>query len=147
MNLNKLVNSRGEALRKELLKTETSREDKQKTFESLNSGGGGSGSGSGEASTVEYLDVSGLDTDKKIMICECSCFVRGNFNDSLGIVPALFAADGPFPDNVSFVAIDLNAILVTGGNIGIINDFLIANEVDTDAIPRITKEQFYNLEV
>lgn len=57
MNLNKIVNSRGEALRKELLKTETSREDKQKTFESLNSGGSGSGSGD-DAIKWEYYKVA-----------------------------------------------------------------------------------------
>lgn len=36
MKLNKLLNTKGDALRRELLKTETSREDKQKSFKAIN---------------------------------------------------------------------------------------------------------------
>ena len=125
--------------------------------------GGGSGSGeSGEASTIEYLDVSGISFDEApFTLIKLSCSsvaIRLFMNNQYVVGPYMFLnIDGDLnPSNIKAIAINPDAEVnmpesSTGGNVvkTTIKEYLVkltGGWSDIDAIPRITKEQFYSLE-
>lgn len=124
--------------------------------------GGGSGSGSGEASTIEYLDVSGLDLSSMphtiLKLEYCATAYRIVKAERLMVGPYAVMRENIDEETIlKAIAIDANAQMITpespsgsGETIKCtIKEYLIkllGDWADIDAIPRITKEQFYNLE-
>lgn len=116
------------------------------------------GSGSGEASNIEYLDVSGLDIlnteGKDFSIGAYAFSVKMTISDKLtAFIPSsVFQSYSTFPGTVVVhaVAIDFSfPTSIFGGKILTIKETLISlglTQEQLDAIPRITKEEFYNLE-
>lgn len=126
------------------------------------SSGGSGGNGSGEASSIEYLDVSGINFDEAaftfIKLTCSSVAVRVLLNDKYCVGPFMFFnMDGDLnPSNIKAVAINPDAEVnmperPSGGNIIKTTtkewlSIITGSWSDIDAIPRITKEQFYSLE-
>lgn len=128
----------------------------------IKKGGGGTPtppSGSG-ASTIEYLDVSGLDVFRASFLASMGVNAKW---DSLGSVdhhPIVIAPtgiiglprkeDGYTPNaNILAVAVDKTIVMydrMFGETPMSVGDFIEANEIDLASIPRITKEQFYSLD-
>ena len=120
---------------------------------------GGSGeSGGGEASTVEYLDVSGRElTDTvKILLVASAISVKITFQGNIIYMPpvlyevAAVATIEELNSVAKYLAIDFNLLTYSPalGKINL-NDLLVTlgvTQEQLDAIPRITKEQFYSLE-
>ena len=114
------------------------------------------GSLGGEASTIEYLDVSGMADEmsvKKTALIFQSYLVKF-FDDNkvfvIGGAGLLTVEDNinTITEGVVAVAIDSNAKIIMEGRIGTILEFLsnLFTQEELDAIPRITKEEFYSLE-
>lgn len=105
---------------------------------------GGSGESGGEASNIEYLDVSGSEVGKALC---CMHSYQNKIlveNDAISITSAIrsynntyIACSICFSDTV-IVANDKTTILEDLEASGITKEQL-------DAIPRITKEEFYSL--
>ena len=119
----------------------------------LSAGGGSLG---GEASTIEYLDVSGMADEmsvKKTALIFQSYLVKF-FDDNkvsvIGGAGLLTVEDNinTITEGVVAVAIDSNAKIIMEGRIGTILEFLsnLLTQEELDANPRITKEEFYSLE-
>lgn len=107
---------------------------------------GGSGSGSGEASSIEYLDVRNVDDTTKQMLVAASYLVKMPL-DQGGIYVTVPISNGlgieKILNDTNYVAVPISIQLKEGFSI---NDLLIQQGVSLNNIPRITKEQFYNLE-
>ena len=115
------------------------------------------GGGTSESS-IEYLDVrgvSGVVRGQVLTYCIAVNAYISNFEATMAGF-SLYGAklmQEDVEDSVRAVSIDMSApvVMSTGGNKQevLIKDALLANGVsqaDIDAIPRITKEQFYTLE-
>lgn len=108
-----------------------------------------------ERSTMEYLDVSGMDKSffgfKMLLKIAYQTKIVGVGGTSIAIAPfGILALEGEdMGANLAIaIAIDFKASAVIGSQL---TDYsVILSEVYTEeqlaAIPRITKEQFYNLE-
>ena len=108
----------------------------------------GGGSGSGEASTIEYLDVSGLE--QASTLAKIAISVKWSNSDGGYIISPWGLFSG---DDVIFkaIAIDLsipiyNSDFPTDVNFITLGEFMTNMGMRLDAIPRITKEEFYSLE-
>lgn len=118
------------------------------------------GSGGGEASTIEYLDVSGMidgTTDemsvKKMFLIYLSYltkFVDDNIVQISGGAGLSIVSNNANTTLIGVVAIaiNFNAKIIVEGHISTILEFLSNSftQEELDAIPRITKEEFYSLE-
>ena len=130
---------------------------------SSNNVGGGSGSGDGEGeSTIEYLDVSGLDFSSSPFTAAKLSYSGVLFRIYRNEIPfigtyMMLSEEGELPaSSLKAVAINPNMEVLTtesptGGNVIklTIKELMIkltGGWDDIDAIPRITKEQFYSLE-
>ena len=116
------------------------------------------GSGSGEGSNIEYLDVSGLehtDTLKSLLVAS-AILVKITFQGNVVYIPPILYEIGTIAtieeliSVANYLAIDFN-LLTYSPSLGKVNlnNCLIAfgtTQEQIDAIPRITKEQFYSLE-
>lgn len=111
--------------------------------------GGGSGNGSGEASTVEYLDVSGIDENFKRALLEFSFYVKVDANGSTAIALGAMTDARSNPDYIIALGVDTNASIINPNiTTTVIGYIEMIGMLDMyNSIPRITKEQFYNLEV
>ena len=127
------------------------------------SSGGGSGSGSGDGSNIEYLDLREYDVmndDSKwsiFRLYSISCIVIMN-NDYKAYMPSGILAQVMSAPNSNFnvlaCAIDFSVkTSVFLGELQTINEYFIQKlgdmsftQEELNAIPRITKEQFYSLE-
>ena len=110
--------------------------------------GGGSGSGSGEASTVEYLDVSGLDKMTKSALLEFSFYAKINTNGTIVVAFGTMTDVRSVPDNIIALGVDTNASMIAANTTyTVIEYFKLIGLLDVyNSVPRITKEQFYSLE-
>ena len=112
------------------------------TFESESSGGG-----AGTESTMEYLDVSG--NSKMQSYYNAAILIKSTENGGM-IIPAGMGNSGY--DSSKFVAygIDLNLQIYNSSTglttVGDMLNLFGITEEELAAIPRITKEEFYNLE-
>lgn len=108
-----------------------------------------SGSGGGESgSTIEYLDVSGFPSEPVMFLSTYSilCRVLGNARE--GVLTTAIMMQNPTVYSIKYIAIDFSLELLEGKTKASIKDILIAQgftQDDIDAIPRLTKEQFYDL--
>ena len=122
--------------------------------------GGGSGSGSGEASTIEYLDVSNMDdNDNKVNLITKSNIIRIEKDGYIMCTTPTMVLDSTltigqlldyFASATIAVCIDFNLVHKYPDGEFTNKELLFEHgftQEQLDAIPRITKEQFYNLEV
>lgn len=110
---------------------------------------GGSGeSGGGEDSTVEYLDVSGLNTNIKRAFLEFSFYVKVSVDGNTSIGFGTMTDIRSVPDNIIALGVDTNANIVNSSlTTTVIGYMEMIGMLDMyNSIPRITKEEFYNLE-
>lgn len=111
-------------------------------IENLQVGGGAS------ESSIEYLDVSGIEESNKTVLCGFGYL--GKTSEGILPIPIMLTEGlGSIPDKLSpvkSISIDFSTDLFNGFTI---KTFLyqvgIAAET-LDSIPRLTKEQFYTLE-
>ena len=113
--------------------------------------------GGGGGSTLEYLDVSGASPLVKESVVKhavyVKAFVRAYYTDVVGMT--LFGLSEMTDDPIaatSAIAIDFTAEEITGvwGNVvkRTVADAVLLNgatQAEIDALPRISKEQFYDL--
>lgn len=105
-----------------------------------------SGGGAGTESTMEYLDIRDWDkTDilKKALISTAQLFrfvANGNV--------AVSTDDSGYIDYCEAVGVDFSLEIISQGQLMTLRDGWVQSltEEELAAIPRITKEQFYNLE-
>ena len=101
-----------------------------------------SGGGAGTESTMEYLDISGLESATKIQLLMTAALLVKHSGAIVPLAPLILEiGDSVLPD-INYIATDLNVEIALQGNILKLKDTIS----DSDSIPRITKEQFYNLE-
>lgn len=122
--------------------------------------GGGSGSGeSGDASTIEYFDIRAYDTtsmERSALICG-AIYSKMKFDGKTLIAPIFQGYTPSGADmikllgSVEAVSIDLNikGIFSVDKGLQTVAEFLQAEPMNMDlsSVPRISKEQFYNIEV
>jgi hypothetical protein len=111
--------------------------------------GGGSTPPSGGESNIEYLDVSGLGVEEKTSLAGFAGLLCKVAPDGLIATPiaALVSGDQVNPTKISgmsAIMVDLSLEIYVFGQKMTIQEF-VGNEL-LDSIPRLTKEQFYNLE-
>ena len=108
-------------------------------------GSGDSGGGTGEASTIEYLDVSGVNQEIYFTTLLITSFVsKSKENGVVCILPSA-AMVGYNNSLIISLAIDFSFKTSNGTILELLLNMGITQE-QLDAIPRITKEQFYSLE-
>ena len=106
-------------------------------------------SGGEETSNIEYLDISGLDEQIKYGLAACSFLVKTPEIKAIFPVGAVILESPSQLQKVTEIAILLQEKLVRMQHdvpILTIEQFLIEQGLDPNTIPRITKEEFYNLE-
>ena len=122
--------------------------------------GVGSGSGSGEASNIEYLDVSGLEGTNKAYLVHFALYVKAyveNLNTKFSGFSAEYidmVSNGKAVASTVATAIDFSHKVTVSTGIGEFAESTTMKGLlevgitkeQLDAIPRITKEQFYSLE-
>ena len=114
------------------------------------SGGSSSGGGSSseEASSIEYLDVSGLNKNIKKAILEFSFYVKVRVDENNAIALGTMTDFRSNPDFITALGVDINANIVNSNVITTVIGYIeMVGMLDMyNSIPRITKEQFYSLE-
>ena len=108
---------------------------------------GGSSSG-GESSSIEYLDVSGLDRMTKSALLEFSFYAKINTNGTIAVAFGTMTDIRSVPDNIISLGVDTNASMIAANTTyTVIEYFKLIGLLDVyNSIPRITKEEFYNLD-
>ena len=113
--------------------------------------------GESGGSNLEYLDVSGLSAEERGMISlYLAMYARGVHDDGAGNKSLLVASLAAFANGfglvewgkeISAIAIDLSAEVILAGNKMTVSEVfpLVSGGIDLASIPRITKEQFYDL--
>lgn len=119
------------------------------------------GSGEGGGSTVEYLNLEGLEIEEYFpSLLMASIYVKGEISNSMGNMEVTGATIGMFSmlgsaiEKANAVCIDFSSIFTQkmGDEVHSISieDMIIsggsATKEQLDAIPRLTKEQFYSLD-
>lgn len=114
----------------------------------------------GECSTIEYLDVSGLNAFLAAFIASTGVNAKWDSLGSVdhhsiviaptGVVGLPRKEDGYTPDaNILAVAVDKTIVMydrLFGETPMSVGDFLEANGIDLASIPRLTEQQFYSLD-
>lgn len=122
-------------------------------------------SGGDSASTIEYLDMSGDSPLRDALIAFCCLIKTDGFNierpgNSVNASRAVVPSGHLLPtvlgmtyeefvivqDSINAVAIDFNTEIIMGDAPMTIKDVFTGAEELLDAIPRLTKEQFYSLD-
>lgn len=104
--------------------------------------------GAGTESTMEYLDVSELSEQNITQIRTFAFMAKADVTDFIIVAPAMYIRFQESASNFNrYLAfgLDLKAEVVQGDIRMTINDLLKDSGFDIDSIPRITKEQFYDL--
>lgn len=111
------------------------------TFESESSGGG-----AGAESTMEYLDVS--DWDKTDMVNKALLSTAQLFRLNANGTVAVATNDSGAINYCEAIGVDFSLELISNGKIMTLGEGWAQSltEEELAAIPRITKEEFYNLE-
>ena len=155
MTLNEVMKETADAIREKTGKSELiAPVDFAEEIKSISVGGGESG-----GSTIEYLDMTNVAPEPWMsFLLTMSLFVKQQITPPSGVptnsVLPIFLSYSMQGNllGVNQFAIDFKATIVLGadGNVmtATVADFLIqqgATQEKLDAIPRITKEQFYDL--
>lgn len=109
----------------------------------------------GSASSVEYLDVTELDEDMRFsLINSCSLVKWVDYSGVVYIYPAIFAKNEAydFYNEVMAIAIDFSSMVsITIDSFGSIKELISCDNGYSlemlDSLPRITEEEFYNLDI
>ena len=135
-------------------------QDFRKEIESI-SGGGAEG-----GSSIEYLDLSGASPLKEALISFCYLIKTVGFEverpdgsstsagqgiaPSSNLVPTVvgmtYAEYSIITASIKAVAIDFNTVVVMHGATTLIKDVFTGAEELLNAIPRLTKEEFYKFD-
>lgn len=106
-------------------------------------------------STIEYIDVTGLDEDMRWAFLNYSSLAKwkDSYSGDVYISPTLFAKRGAddLYEEAMAIAIDFSAMVtVTADSLGSVKESMSLEYGYSlemlDFIPRITKEEFYNIE-
>ena len=127
---------------------------------SSDSGSGGSGESGGDDSSIEYLDVNGFDiTDKNSKYAFLVMYSNSIKAKTMGYVA--FCPSGMYDSMAGMSNIDILAVAIDfnlptnafGETLKTTKEYILSfpgdfgfTEEELDAIPRLTKEQFYSLE-
>ena len=148
MTLNEVMTQTADAIREKTGKTELiAPVNFAEEIKSISAGGGESG-----GSTIEYLDVSGLGELAPIVgtLGIMARFENGGQVDICPPALTLMESTENYKSSIRAVAIDpaLEMLAPSLGNMSLqpVLEILSLFGVDSTAIPRITKEQFYTLE-
>ena len=106
----------------------------------------------GSASAVEYLDVRNIDEDLKFVLINSSYLIKIPVEGDVFIYPILCvenSSDELYTDTVA-IAIDFSASVAHPDGIMTIKEMISIDSgypLDVfDFVPRLTKEEFYNLD-
>ena len=105
-----------------------------------------SGGGAGTESTIEYLDLSGIDESKILGFVSFGILAK---IPNAGIVPpTLFALEAQVSDlrSTTAIAVDYGIEFIMGGMNMNVESLANNMGLDITSVPRLTKEQFYSLE-
>lgn len=140
--------------RKILDKFDISKEDKNKFLNGIEDAGSG-GNGSDEDSNIEYLDITNVSSYKELLLQYSfrACVI----SDDVKMNATSFAVYNTIIDLISYKSLYIQTDFkskvygIQSGqtfNLTIMEVLNMANitQEQLDAIPRITKEQFYSLE-
>lgn len=106
--------------------------------------------GSGEGSSIEYLDVSGLEYspgNDKAFLLMASFLIKAKINNQVIINTYGFGTmtnGDTVRSNTIAIAVDFSTIISNGAEKSTLGE-TISLLVDIDSIPRITKEEFYTI--
>ena len=103
------------------------------------------GDSGGEESTIEYLDVSGLDKMTKSALLEFSFYAKINTNGTIVVAFGTMTDVRSVPDNIIALGVDTNASMIAANTTyTVIEYFKLIGLLDVyNSVPRITKEEFY----
>lgn len=97
--------------------------------------------GGTEASSMEYLDTSGMETAAKVQLFMLAV-VLVKYNGVIAPLASLILEVGESVlGEINYIATDFNIEVVMQGNRLKLKDII----PNTDSIPRLTKEEFYTL--
>ena len=145
MTLNEVMKNTADAIREKTGKSELIKPvDFAEEIKGITAGGGES------ASTIEYLDVSGFPAEIAESVFLMFSILAKYNTDGYGTIIAtpFLTKNINIEKQFKAVMIDFTIQIVEMGEIGTIKNALIAQgltQADLDAIPRLTKEQFYDL--
>lgn len=99
------------------------------------------GSGGTEASSMEYLDTSGMETAAKVQLFMTAA-VLVKYNGVIApLAPLILEVGESVLGEINYIATDFNIEVVMQGNRLKLKDII----PNTDSIPRITEEEFYTI--
>lgn len=98
-------------------------------------------SGGGETSSMEYLDVSGLETAAKVQLLMVAALLVKCNGAISPLAPLILEVGESALGEINYIATDFNIEVVMQGNRLKLKDII----PNIDSIPRLTKEQFYTL--
>lgn len=111
--------------------------------------------GGTEASSMEYLDVSGIDivgggqkTGNLIALCYHMNGSHSTIGDFILPIGQVYVVKTANLTSVRYLAFDFSSKVVMGGQTMSVRETLLTTgwtEAELNAIPRITEEQFYTL--
>lgn len=147
MTLNEVMTQTADAIREKTGKSELiAPVDFAEEIKGITAGGGESGS-----STIEYLDISGLSGYAKMDMCMYSLAVKGLLGEQqMAGFPtnAYFTAQGKSTDVTACIidfSLEIKAMVEGSIMTMTVGEQIKNSGTDIDSIPRITKEQFYDL--
>ena len=143
MTLNETMNEIADAIREKKGTTEKIAPiNFAEEIKSISAGGGES------ASTIEYLDVSGIDETSAINLGSMSVFIKYKFNNDKTTYiapPSLFGSSQAQDKRVVAITIALSEKIIYSNQEGTLGEFLSMMGIDVYIIPPLTKEPFYDL--
>lgn len=154
--LNEVMKNTADAIREKTGKSELIKPvDFATEIKGISAGGSGESGGS----TIEYLDVSGLEVSLLTIIIGFAPLCKVNNNGTMAVGAPFYGLRfftgelSTKATHVKAIGIDLSQRFDIKDGDGAMNvsliDFLtmmdVATQADIDSIPRITKEQFYDL--
>ena len=145
MTLNEVMKETADAIREKTGKSELIKPiDFAEEIKGITAGGSGE-----SASTIEYLDVSGLEDGEKSPLIVFACLLckseaEGVITTPLSMLPSGDQLDLTEVSGISAIMVDFSLEIYVYEQKMTIQEFL-GKEL-LDSIPRLTKEQFYSLE-
>lgn len=148
MTLNEVMKDTADAIREKTGKSELiAPVNFAEEIKGITAGGGGESGGS----TIEYLDISGLSGYAKMDLCMYSLAVKGLLGEQqMAGLPtnAYFTAQGKSTDVTACIidfSLEIKAMVEGSIMTMTVGEQIKNSGTDIDSLPRITKEQFYDL--
>ena len=99
-----------------------------------------------ETSNTEYLDISGLEEQIKLVLSGFSFLAKTPEIKAICPIGALMLESSTYLQKVTEISVRLQEKVVYNNVLLTIEQFLTQQGIDLNTIPRITKEEFYSLE-